>query len=126
MRFGELKQEDRNRKQWEEIKMNDSKFGGWYPPGVHNLPCEEVYPCEICGGIPENDECICPECPVCGSIGHLLCYREHGLVRSKEQIGQLAKKEKEWEEHKKKEQEYYEKWLNDRDDIYVKEEEEDD
>ena len=32
------------------------------------------------------DDCICPECEECGSIGDPLCYREHGLRLSEEQV----------------------------------------
>lgn len=33
-------------------------------------------PCEICGK--SVDDCICPECPTCGSQGDPKCYRERG------------------------------------------------
>ena len=37
------------------------------------------------------DDCICPECPSCGSVGDPKCYKEHGLVLSEQQTnGQAA------------------------------------
>ena len=40
--------------------------------------------CEMCGC--EVSSCICPECPECGQIGDPVCYKEHGLEDSEEQI----------------------------------------
>lgn len=53
------------------------------PPGVTDRMIEEqtqVGYCEVCGGHPESDTdpCICPECPVCGSYGDLVCYANRG------------------------------------------------
>lgn len=58
-----------------------SVFGWHYPPGCSGPPEPEEMPCTICGGITE--ECICPECEICGGIGNPDCYRQdetgHGL-----------------------------------------------
>ena len=49
---------------------------GWnYPPGVTgNEPylTGDEGPCECCGH--DVTDCICPECPVCGSQGDQRCY----------------------------------------------------
>lgn len=84
------------------------KFGWSLPPGVTTLPGEEDYPCEICGEFEEN--CICPECPVCGEIGDPLCYKKHGLVRTVEQANNLLKREKEWEEANRLENECWDQY----------------
>jgi hypothetical protein len=42
------------------------------------------YPCEVCGR--PSQDCLCPECPACGTVGDPACYEHHGLVRSEEQI----------------------------------------
>ena len=44
----------------------------------------EEDPCEMCSQ--PVDGCICPECPVCGAAGDPVCYQEHDLVESEEQI----------------------------------------
>ena len=61
-------------------------FGWSYPPGCSGPPDDE-FPCEVCGKM--ADDCICPECPVCGEKGSYTCYTansECGLVRTQEQI----------------------------------------
>jgi hypothetical protein len=79
-------------------------FGWSLPPGCGNLPGEELEPpCAVCGGLPDSDECICPECPECGEVGNPECYKPkseggHGMVRTQEQIDQLAEFEQYWEE----------------------------
>jgi hypothetical protein len=50
--------------------------------------------CSICGLFP--DDCICLECPECGTAGDPRCYAEHGLVRSLEQIKSLSEQEAKW------------------------------
>ena len=49
---------------------------------------DEIFPCEVCGKL--VDDCICPECKVCGTQGDPACYdltREgHGMVRNGEQL----------------------------------------
>jgi hypothetical protein len=69
------------------------KFGWSLPPGCGKLPGEEPDPpCKTCGK--DVDNCICPECPVCGVVGEPDCYLEewrggHGLTFTLEQkIGQ--------------------------------------
>lgn len=32
--------------------------------------------CELCGGVPDGDTCVCPECPVCHAYGDPTCYDE--------------------------------------------------
>jgi hypothetical protein len=87
--------------------MNRSIFGWDYPPGVSSLPWDVNYPCEVCGGF--EDDCICPECPECGSVGDPECYKSHGLVRTSEQVKQLTEKEAEWKAQHDAEIAYYEK-----------------
>jgi hypothetical protein len=65
------------------------KFGWSLPPGVSARMIDEAYgiegPCVTCGaGNP--DDCICPECPVCGVIGDPGCYIKHGLKLSDAQM----------------------------------------
>lgn len=82
-----------------------SKFGYWYPPGAANDPNapynQDDPPCDICGQEIEN--CICPECSVCGQIGERQCYGElpgaetHGLVRSGWQLALKEAAEADWE-----------------------------
>jgi len=63
-------------------------FGWSLPPGVTTLPGEEDEgPCEVCGNSVNN--CICPECPVCGEYGNTNCYLEHGLELNRKQIKDL-------------------------------------
>jgi hypothetical protein len=49
--------------------IRDIEWAAGYPEG----------PCEICGK--SVDDCTCPECPVCGSVGDPVCYEKHGLVK---------------------------------------------
>ena len=70
-------------------------FGWDYPPGVSSLPWDHDYPCDVCGEF--EDDCICPECPVCGDFGNASCYPMHGLHRSHEQKWNMACKEQQWE-----------------------------
>ena len=69
---------------------------GWnLPPGcnVNDLPGnQEEDHCMICGK--HIDSCICPECPVCSMTGDPLCYEEHGLVRTQEQIDSFEEMER--------------------------------
>lgn len=60
-----------------------SRLFGWsYPPGCSGPPEDPEF-CEMCGEYYDN--CICPECPECGSIGDPWCYKHHGLKRTEEQ-----------------------------------------
>lgn len=63
------------------------------PPGcnVSDIPGNEDWRCEVCGNW--TDDCICPECTVCGCYGEPKCYTYHGMLRSWPQIFSLA-----WEE----------------------------
>jgi hypothetical protein len=66
-------------------------FGWSLPPGVTNRMIEESSgegPCAVCGQ--SVDECICPECSVCQSIGDPACYENHALLRTPEQIAMRA------------------------------------
>lgn len=53
-----------------------SKFGWSYPAGAANDPFapynQTEQPCAVCGQWPDN--CICPECSVCGVQGDPICY----------------------------------------------------
>jgi hypothetical protein len=80
-----------------------SVFGWSLPPGVTNRMIDEQMsgPCAVCGA--SEDDCVCPECHVCGTVGDPKCYAEdgHGLVLTCEQIvsakeaaSAAAKKEK--------------------------------
>jgi hypothetical protein len=72
-------------------------FGWSLPPGCGTLPGEEPDPpCAACGKW--IDDCICPECPVCGCQGDPQCYEAHGMVRSAEQVESLKQAEAEWAE----------------------------
>lgn len=68
-----------------------SIFGWDLPPGCGKLPGEEEYPCEVCGKM--CDDCICPECPVCGNVGDPFCYREYGMVMNQEQTDSKSEAE---------------------------------
>ena len=61
--------------------MTRSIFGWDLPPGCSQRDIEEAAGfgsvCEVCDQT--DDECTCPECPVCGEVGRLDCYNEHGL-----------------------------------------------
>ncbi len=57
--------------------------------------------CEICGEL--WDDCICPECPICGEQGKPDCYEGHGLIKTDKQIKNKERKDKELAE----EEEYY-------------------
>jgi hypothetical protein len=37
----------------------------------------DEYSCEVCGYY--SDDCVCPECPLCGEIGDPYCYQEVDL-----------------------------------------------
>ena len=81
--------------------MTRGIFGWSYPPGAANdpnAPYNQVddYPCEVCGKA--IDDCICPECPQCGSQGDPACYNAHGMERTKAQIDSLSNAEAGWEE----------------------------
>lgn len=101
-----------------------------YPPGCSGPP---DYPedCQVCGAY-DTDQCICPECRVCGTVGDPKCYepREvcgHGMTRSKKQVNMFkarmdaeeaqARGEAEWiAKHSQEVEQHYnelEKELND-------------
>lgn len=97
---------------------------GWnLPPGCSVADIDRAagigVPCEVCGGDPDGDTCVCQECPVCQACGdpacydvghkvtsiadlnvtgpsHLLCTLADGLfqlLRTPEQVAQRAKYE---------------------------------
>ena len=72
-----------------------SVFGWSYPPGCSG-PEECDTTCAVCGRDQELNQCICPECPECGSHGDPVCYEQHGMERSQEQIASRAKIESQW------------------------------
>ena len=65
---------------------------GWnMPPGCSRVPGDEEAPCAVCGLA--CDDCVCPECPVCGASGDPNCYGDpdggsghHGLQLSRAQL----------------------------------------
>jgi hypothetical protein len=44
-------------------------------PSCDDEPPRYEEGCEVCNEAVDN--CVCPECPVCGVIGRLACYGEH-------------------------------------------------
>lgn len=64
--------------------MRGGIFGWSLPPGVTTLPGEEPWQCGVCGNW--DDDCVCPECPVCGYHGDQRCYQNHGMVMSNAQL----------------------------------------
>lgn len=64
------------------------KFGWSYPAGCSGTPYDEFPPCEVCGRDP--DDCLCPECPTCGTAGLLTCYRDHALKDDRRASAVLA------------------------------------
>jgi hypothetical protein len=79
----------------EEATLARSPFGWDLPPGCTHKQIEEAMgddrPCECCGNDPAD--CVCPECPVCGSTGNGECYAEggHDLRYNREQLIGQAK-----------------------------------
>lgn len=60
-------------------------FGWSYPPGCTGTPYDDVFgECEVCGK--DVDDCICPECPRCETVGDPRCYQNHGMIRTLAQI----------------------------------------
>lgn len=92
-------------------------FGWSYPPGAANDPNapynQQEGPCEVCGK--GCDDCICPECDLCGSQGDPDCYDPyqfrpgfHGLFRTQAQIDSLADAEVMWAADCEAEAKYWE------------------
>src|SRR5262245_9328158 len=72
--------------------MSRAKFGWSLPPGAAGHPFapwnQDDGPCAVC--CKHVDNCVCPECPVCGEPGEPTCYtRGHDgkkMQLNKEQI----------------------------------------
>jgi len=80
------------------------KFGWSLPPGVSYADIDpKEGPCDVCGL--SVDECICPECPVCGGVGDPKCYETHELVRTPKQISGRAALEDLWRREREAEEE---------------------
>lgn len=83
-------------------------FGWDLPPGCSQADVDAAMgvdyegTCKVCAGLidfpEERDGCICPECEECGEWGDPICYEEHGLVKSEEQIEQYENLTAKWEE----------------------------
>jgi hypothetical protein len=77
-------------------------FGWSLPPGCTHRHIDEAFgidrPCEICGGNPDANECICPECTVCGAYGDPYCYEKGHLTLNIAQYMQLKELEAAWKE----------------------------
>lgn len=61
---------------------------GWnLPPGCTIRMIDEATgvgePCAVCGQ--DEDDCCCPECPICGGIGDQFCYEQHSLITTPQQ-----------------------------------------
>jgi hypothetical protein len=58
------------------------------PPGTTSRMIDEAAgvecPCDMCGH--SVDDCVCPECKCCGTLGDPACYRDHGLVQTEAQV----------------------------------------
>ena len=65
-------------------------FGSSYPPGCNGTPYDDPIRCEVCGGLDTingkgENQCVCPECKVCGEVGNPDCYKEHEMELTEEQ-----------------------------------------
>lgn len=84
-------------------------FGWSYPPGAANDPMAPYNqidpPCEVCGL--DVHDCICPECPQCHEVGRMLCYRQHGMTETQQQIDNRVRREKECAEELAAESAYW-------------------
>lgn len=49
-----------------------------------SVPHDDEGPCDLCGNAVDN--CKCPECRECGSVGDPRCYQEHGLPFTQQQL----------------------------------------
>jgi len=94
-------------------------FGWSYPPGCSGPPDDGDEVCQVCGK--SEDNCLCPECPVCGTYGDPKCYTDHGMVKSQAQIEAAEAYEKAmkaqedslaaWAEEEKKAQEDWDEYI---------------
>ena len=92
-----------------------SRLFGWsYPPGCTSRDVEEAMgvdqPCDVCGKM--ADDCICPECTVCGAQGDPKCYPDHYLVETHEQLESRKAYEDQCAADAKAEAEYWERYAN--------------
>lgn len=81
------------------------KFGWSYPPGCSGPPDDGDDICIVCGKT--VDDCICPECPECGTAGDPACYQNHGLVLTQEQIDSKEKFDQDCAEQLRRDNEAY-------------------
>ena len=97
------------------------KFGWSYPPGCSSPPWDEPVFCLVC--MSHEDHCVCPECPVCQSVGDPDCYgpEGHGMEDTAAQLAAVAayeasqqvtdqcaqEEELLWRAHYEQEEEYY-------------------
>ena len=66
----------------------------------------------------END-CVCPECPVCSSFGDPECYEKHGLVRTQQQIELSAKAEAQWKADADAENDAWDEYFKDQGELTI-------
>lgn len=91
-------------------------FGWSLPAGCGKLPDEEDDgPCQCCGK--SVDDCICPECPHCGTLGDPDCYNpaaatHHGLTFNAAQLAGQAALEVFYQQQADADQAEYEYWTN--------------
>lgn len=92
--------------------MSKSIFGWSYPPGVTGREPEitgDWGPCEVC--CQDIDDCVCPECPICGRQGDPACYVDHGLRRTEDQKFLKEITERSWEEDARIQYEYEKRYF---------------
>lgn len=92
-------------------------MSGWYSNYPDGTALEPNAPwnqgegtCDVCGL--SVDDCICPECPVCGEYGDPRCYENHGLVLSDEQRQSKERVEREAAEEEKRMIADWERWAS--------------
>ena len=86
-----------------------TRFGWSLPPGVSHRMIDDLFEdplCEPCGST-NPDDCICPECTICGEIGNPKCYYLHGLTYSREQQDRLDELDDYYENEKLELEEYH-------------------
>lgn len=62
-----------------------SIFGWDYPAGCSGPPDDgQGSHCDVCCAY--VDDCVCPECPTCGTQGNPECYQDHGMKHNNAQL----------------------------------------